>query len=343
MELEIYSFDGEHLGSVDEFESLRWRRKYFTYGEFELHCKATQKNVEILVEDSIVRRADRKESAIINYVQTVGGQINAQGYMLSWVLEDAVIDGQKTYTGKAEEIIAQIITEDVERNAPGRYRLDPNIPEGDGGVESVQIEHKNALSVINALARSANLGVRVIFSEKLPWTVQIYKGVDRTYDQHENSRVQFSTDFGNFTAPTYTRESRALRNVAIVYGSDGTRVEVDQHTGQRRREVIVEAQSVTPDDVSHEEYIAALEAKGRSELLARGATRNFEGEAIDRVNFAYTEDWDLGDLVPAGDESINVLENQRITEVEEVYEGARQSVTPVFGTAERETLNVEGL
>lgn len=51
----------------------------------------------------------------------------------------------------------------------------------------------------------------------------------------------------------------------------------------------------------------------------------------------YKKGWDLGDVVTIKKESWNIQENLRITEVEEVIEGNKITITPTFGTPLKET------
>ena len=60
-------------------------------------------------------------------------------------------------------------------------------------------------------------------------------------------------------------------------------------------------------------------------------------------NFAYMQDWDLGDIVTTGDSSIGITMNERVTEVEEVYEKGSVTIYPVTGKTKSETLNLEDI
>lgn len=58
-------------------------------------------------------------------------------------------------------------------------------------------------------------------------------------------------------------------------------------------------------------------------------------------NFRYRQDWDLGDIVTVQYTKLSITTNQRVTEVEEVYENGTATITPTFGTPMPETLNLE--
>ena len=45
MELYAYRENGEFIGTIDFYTSLRWRRQYWTAGEVELHLPATKETL----------------------------------------------------------------------------------------------------------------------------------------------------------------------------------------------------------------------------------------------------------------------------------------------------------
>ena len=57
--------------------------------------------------------------------------------------------------------------------------------------------------------------------------------------------------------------------------------------------------------------------------------------------FRYTEDWNLGDIVTGRQTEWGVSMDQRVTEVEEIYENDTMTVVPTLGTPAPETYNLE--
>ena len=78
--------------------------------------------------------------------------------------------------------------------------------------------------------------------------------------------------------------------------------------------------------------------RGTEKLAEAARVENFSAAAVDTANFEYLTDWNLGDIVSF--EKWNILLNQRITEVEEIYENGIETVTPVCGTPLPETLDL---
>ena len=58
IELYIYDKDLNFKGVIDEYTSLRWRRKYFEAGEFELHLKATPDNIALFKSQHVTFLSD---------------------------------------------------------------------------------------------------------------------------------------------------------------------------------------------------------------------------------------------------------------------------------------------
>jgi len=89
------------------------------------------------------------------------------------------------------------------------------------------------------------------------------------------------------------------------------------------------------------EYAAVLRQKGMEALAGYPESESFEATGEDVGNFQYRQDWDLGDIVTVQYMKLGISTNQRVTEVEEVYENGMATVTPTFGTPLPEVLDLE--
>lgn len=65
------------------------------------------------------------------------------------------------------------------------------------------------------------------------------------------------------------------------------------------------------------------------------------GTSLKASQFRYMEDWNLGDIVTGKQTAWGVAMDQRITEIEEVYENDAMTVTPTMGNPAPETFNLE--
>lgn len=79
--------------------------------------------------------------------------------------------------------------------------------------------------------------------------------------------------------------------------------------------------------------------RGREKAADYVKIESIEAEVED-ANFIYKKDWDIGDLVTVRKKEWGITLNERVTEVQEVYEDGGMSITPTFGDALPETLDL---
>ena len=347
MELYVYSEMLEQQGVIDGFSSLRWRRRFFEPGEFELHVPATGENLSLLRAGSILHRLDRQEAGIIESVKITegendGDEIETNGRMASSLLGRRIITPAVSFSGTVEDAMRKIVSDNAIASRPINF-----LALGEAGkfpsVCGFQAFGKNVLTVLKSLSKSAPLGFRVRLDiPNRKWVFEIYSGVDRSVGQTGNPYVLFSDGFGNISGPSYTLDTTGYSNFAyVVSGSDNgaqTIVEVDRAGGEARRELWVDANDIQKGELKDDEYRMQLTQRGLEQLAGAAKSENFEASAVDAENFRYLTDWDLGDVVSF--EKWGLRLDRRVTEVEEVYENGVKTITPVCGTPLPETLNL---
>ena len=402
MELYIYNPHIELQGVIDSYSSLRWRRRYFEPGEFELHCAATVENIALLTESNIVHRLDRKEVGIIEGIKiessdSNGDEITATGRMGSSMLGSRIITPAINFSGTVENAMRKLVSDNAITARPifglALGAIGSFTPTCD-----FQVTYKTVMSAVNALSTASGLGFRVRLDVPNRQLVfEVYDGVNRTVGQSDRPYVLFDDDFCNIGSPTYTLNNTGYSNYAIVGGEgDGTArtiVEVDQTGGGPRRELWVDAKDLTSkadieDDftgngstttftlshtplsinsvtvggtsadhtqsgstvtlaaapksgaaiavsysykLSDVDYRAQLVQRGVEKLAESVEAESFTADAVNSKNYAYLTDWDLGDIVSF--EKWGLRLDQRITEVEEVYENGIETVTPTCGSS----------
>ena len=104
IELYIYDRDLNFKGVVDIYTSLRWRRKYFEAGEFELHLQATKSNINLFKKDSIIVRSESEEAGYVKSVEIIEKKDNTEliviGRFLSYLLYRRIVKRKLNFTGK---------------------------------------------------------------------------------------------------------------------------------------------------------------------------------------------------------------------------------------------------
>lgn len=341
MDLYIYDADINLQGIIDGYSSLRWRRRYFEPGEFELHCPATTENLALLRPDNIIHRLDRKEAAIIEGVSIKGtddgDEIAATGRMGSSMLDRRIITPAVNFSGTVEAAMRKVVSDNAVTARPL-----PHLILGDmAGLTptcTFQTTGKNVLAVCTALAKAAPLGFRARLDvPNKRWVFEAYDGTDRSVTQHDRPYVLFSDEFGNIDGPKYEINTTGYANYAYIAGQgEGSArviVEVNKAGGAPRRELWVDARDLQ-QDTEHSEtldaYKARLRQRGLEKLAEAAKAESFSADAVNAANFAYLTDWDLGDIVSF--ERWGLRLDQRITEVEEVDEGGVFSATPTCGS-----------
>lgn len=347
MDLYIYNPDIELQGVIDGYSSLRWRRRFFEPGEFELHCPATPENIALLQDGNIIHRLDRQEAGIIEGISiettdTGGDEITVTGRMGSSMLDRRIVTPTINFSGTIEDAMRKVISDNAITARPLPH-LVLGTRRGFTPTCSFQATYKTVLAVCEALGKAAPLGFRVRLDvPNKQWVFEIYDGINRSVTQAERPYVLFSSEYSNITGATYTRDSTGYANFAYVggegEGSARTIITIDQTNGEERRELWVDAKDLQKGDLSDADYRAQLRQRGLEKLAKAARAESFSANAVDTADFEYLTDWDLGDIVSF--ECWGIRLDQRITEVEEVDENGVITITPTCGSPLPETLNL---
>lgn len=332
IELYIYDRNLNFKGVVDIYTSLRWRRKYFEAGEFELHLQATEYNINLFKRDNIVVREGSEEAGYVKSVEIVEKKENTElviiGRFLSYLLYRRIVKSRINFTGKILVGMRKVL------NAMTPFSIleiqDTNI---DSDNITFQVTYKNVYNHIKKLSLASNVGFRIKPDiEKKKLLFQNFVGIDRTRKQKENAFYEFSEEYSNIEQADYLFDSSSLCTYALVGGEgEGNArvlVEIDNTAGLHDFDIVetfVDAKSESKGDLTDSEYREVLKEKGNESIKSITESINFDVYAKD-----YKKKWNLGDIVTVKKESWNIAENLRITEVEEIIEGNKTTVTPTF-------------
>ena len=175
---------------------------------------------------------------------------------------------------------------------------------------------------------------------------EVWKGKDRTDDQTENSWAIFSDSFYNVKNAVYDRDESEYKNFAYVAGEgEGSArvivgVDLRSSADEERRELYVDArdlQSTYQDDAGDEhtytadQYRALLRQRGLEKLAEYQKIETVNSDVDPNANLTYGVDFDLGDLCTYRYADVGIETTKRITEIQEVYEGSKQTISVVFG------------
>lgn len=336
----LFFFDKELnlLGVVDYFISLRWQRKYFEAGEFEIVLPVTDYIMKMIDTDVLVMRNSYTEAGIIETIEFNDDgdneELTISGRFLSSLFERRIVKSRINFSGNTIEGMNTIVD-----------AMTPLTDEWETGTVTMSSEpitfqctYKNVYEYLCKLAEYSGIGFRIVPNvDSKVYMFEVWEGVDRSYNQSENTQYSFSDDNYNVEQGSLTISTKDKVNYVLVGGSgegtDRTLVEVGGGaTGFDLYEAFNDQKNLSDDDLTESEYKAQLQTEGE-ETLSDG-TLEFEVTATSTAD--YKEKWDLGDIVNVKKERWGIYETYRITEVEEVIEDGTKTVYPTFGSIDSE-------
>ena len=348
--MELYIFDRtlNFKGIIDSFTSLRWVRRYFKSGEFELQCAMTPEILSLLARESIIYKKGDTEAGFIEYrnlKQDAEGKelLVIKGKFLTSYLNRRIIWGTEILNITSEVAMRTLV------NKNGIAPLDPNriIPNlilddltNFTNTVDYQVSYANLLAEIENLSSISNLGFKINFdntNKKLIFDV--YKGLDRSVNQSVNPRCIFSKEYENILEQGYVDSLNNYRNLALVGGiGEGTArklATVGSGSGLDRFEVFNDQKGLSNEIdsvvMSDADYNNLLIGKGNETLAETKEIQTFDSKVNLQSNLKYKVDFDLGDIVTYLSKKWGLTLDSRITEIEEVYEDAGPQINITFG------------
>lgn len=311
------------VGVMDNFVSVIWRPAYYDIGDFELYVSASPEVVALLQQDRYLVRdtdisvsdgvATYKKVMIIKNIQLKtdvenGDFLTVTGRELKWLLHQRIVWGRYIIRDTVEYALRRLIGANA-INPVEPTRTIPNMqhsePKGYSDRIEVQVSNKQLDEAVMELCKSYGYGWDIYITDN-KLTVDIYKGVDRSYNQTERAYVVFSDSFDNLFETEYVYNSEAYANMALVggegEGNDRIYAYVNNDlSGLERYEVFVDARDITQETdtgetISHEDYLTLLEERGNEKIVSMTATEGFTGSVLD-TSFKYGEDFGMGDIV----------------------------------------------
>lgn len=346
MEIRIYDAEMNFKGLIENQTSLLWNRKYDAAGSFELYCPVTQNNLALLQIGRLVWKKGAKEAGVIESFtleqNDYKNQITVKGRFLESYMSRRLIRPRYNANNKLVESVMRELLE----NAVAIPLVQLGAEQGFTERVTFQATYKNLLEYQTKLARYAGFGFRFFpdFSEKTI-TFEIYKGVDRSVHQMDNSRVVFSQSYNNLSMVSYNESDQLQKTVAFVGGEgegDARTFVVtgdDTLVGLERREMYVNASDVRSDGLTTAQYREALRQRGNHSLEENALFNSFECTTEAAGNFIYQKHYDLGDIITVQKNNWNLEADLRLTEITEIYETGAMKVSPVLGNPLPETID----
>lgn len=341
-EFDIYVYDKNlnFIGIIDFFSSLRWRRKYYDYGEFELHIPINDQTKKFLAKDNIIIREDAIEAGIIESIKISDDSKKVEatiiGRFLSSILTRRIVKKRINFSGKILDGERKILSEMTPFS-----KLEVKTTAIESNSIVFQCTYKNIGDYLLKLSKTSTIAHRIIPDlKRKKFIYENYQGLDRTETQSSNSRYEFSEDKGNIEKADYTYDSKSEKNFALVggQGEGDARILVEVNSGNYSdfdlRETFVDAKSESNSGLTAAQYNEVLKTKGRENLSDPVESMEVTAYATD-----YKTGWDLGDIVNTKKESWGKFLKKRIVEIEETIENSNQKIFATFGDPLAETFS----
>lgn len=332
---------------IDNATSIIWVKRFNDAGNFELYIRATAELLQYFAENEIY--ITRDDSNVVMVAENVhletdavnGDYLTITGRSAESLLGRRIIPSQASFQNRtAEYVIRTLINDNVVNPTDTRRKIacvGLGAAKGYTTTISKQITGKNLLTSISEICKEQNFGFEMTFANGT-FTFDLYKGVDRSYNQSTNTFVVFSPTFENLGNTKYTNDTTSLYNSVYVAGEgegiDRIIVNAQQlrpKTGLALREMWTDARNTSSNggEISRSEYTLMLYKQGLDEIAIATETTKFEGEILNINVYVYGVDYGLGDTVQIENE-YGIKGTAVITEITEVEDATGYRIYPTL-------------
>ena len=270
-----------------------------------------------------------------------GDYLTVTGRELKFLLHQRIIWNQTILTGTAENAIRQLITENAITPTDSKRIIPALALAASAGLKdsiNKQVTGDYLDQAITDICTAYNYGWAAYISNGQIF-VEVYSGVDRSYNQTARPYVVFSEDFENLYNTDYQLASEEYANTTLI-GGEGEGIERVYTTigadksGLARFETFTDARDISrnansEEEISAADYLLLLQERGSENLSAMGITEGFSGEILSDVAFKYEKDFFLGDLVTVINK-YGISRNVRVLSAIESDDEAGSTLVPQF-------------
>lgn len=340
----IADTDFNRLCVVDDYISFIWTRRYYDVGDFELVISMSSPVRQYIVQGYYIIRDSLAEVGIIEHVD-ISSDINNQetmvisGRFLSSVLGRRIIAQQTQVSGTIEACIKKLVNQNAISPTDANRRI-PGLQYGTWSIPATYMEQQftgnNLLEVIQDICQQYGIGYRVDLTDGNAFSLVLYSGIDRSYDQTANPYVVFSDAYDNLASSDYSEDYQGIVTDALVAG-EGEGLErktvwasKTTNKGLNRYELFVDARNASTNngEISDSVYYAQLREEGLESIVS--VVQAFAG-SVYLTNMELGTDFDVGDIVVIESTKWGVTANARLIEIiESVGEDGSYTITPTF-------------
>lgn len=348
MDFNVHDHAGVWVGIIENPTSAIWTRRYQKPGDFELYFPASTDLLAILADDFYITREDAPEVMLIEHIEIItnaedGNYILVSGRGAECLLDRRVVLEQTVLTGRVDSAVHRLVRENAisPSDAARALPLIMDAPNVTTKTARAQYTGTNLLEAVEEICKAHGLGFRAVANPYVAVVphIELLNGVDRSEGQEKNSPVIFSAEYENLLSSSYVMDTTNYKNVAIVAGEgEGKarkRATYGSASGIARREIFVDARDLSTNEgeISADDYMAQLVARGAEKVAEHSLSESFDGEMGSANTFILDEDYTLGDIVTAENEYL-IRKNVRISAIMETWDADGYTIIPSFENVE---------
>lgn len=348
MQVIIANKNFERIGLIEN-ASVIWTSRYYKTGDFELYMSVNEYNLSLILSGYYVIRDDDQdnigviEKRHIESTPEEGDMLTVTGRFASGkYLGSRVINRQTQLYGNYQSNIRNLVYTNVVNPSNSKRKIEiielGNLDNSITEKIDIQTTGANLLTKIEETSEANGIGFKMpLRNNKLYF--ELYKGIDRSYNQFENEWIIFSDEYDNLKKAEYDNDETEYSNMSYVAGEgeglDRRIVEVwngnTEPSGTNRNEIWVDQRNLSSnnEDITETELINQMKAEGLENLSS--ISESFIGEVFLR-GYSYKKDFFLGDIVTIQKKKWNgIYINARIIEVIESEDKNGKVITLTFG------------
>lgn len=347
MELIVCDTNFKRLNQITEASSKIWHKKYYEPGDFEIYLPATKENRELLAVDNFIIRDDDDAIGIIENHEIVYDNndevdmLIVTGRFTESIYERRIIWAQTQIKTSVELGLRSLITANVISPINDYRKIDLiGLGTYKGYTEQLEAQYTgdNLAKIIKEACQANGIGQRNVYTNK-KLNFELYKGVDRSYNQEVNPYVVFSDTYDNLLSSKYVKNTSNLKNAALVAGEgEGTARKVQavgsNNTGLNRREIYVDSRNTSSnnEEITSSEYYLQLQNIGKEALSEYKISEVFTGDIEITDRYEYKKDVNLGDICTIENSEWGIYSNSRLIGVIETDDENGESIIFEFGS-----------
>lgn len=362
MELYILNQTFQRVAVIDQYSSLIWTRRYWDVGDFELYVPADPDLLQYLQIGFYVFREDCESTMMIEHIEIKtdaenGNYFTISGHSAENILSYRVVANAGGFAARTPSIMCEYLIRLEAKGLEMKYadreidiiKTISRLTQEDELWIGNSFIYQNLLDAVFSLCKQYGFSFKFLLTnEEDGFDVVFFRGIDRTFDQKENTPVIFSPKYYNLINSQYVLDNENNKTMAFIAGegegadrsviwTHKTWNSADEHNVPKqldRREIFVDARDLRKKKedgtyYTNNEYATLLRQRGKEKLFETGIIEGLSGEVDTTLQFIYRRDWDLGDLVSIENE-YGMKANARVLEVIEADDENGYRVTPTF-------------